>query len=402
MKKSMYLLLAAIIMLPGVYIQGELINFLDILVPAVFVVQWFQNGRIIVTRRIAPLAMYVLICLMSIIIACIYDGILYIQAFLKWIRLLEILLVSIIASYSSSTILLRKKEFISCILSFGIISGILGIVLFWTQSTLYMAPQTFVVNGQLLHRAGGVFAEPSTFSFMMVFIIIISVQCLFNRINIFKALLAMTISLICVVISDTRAAILAIALYAIYILFSSKFFTERKMIVLCLLALLVVFAFSSSNYLKDFWQRRVITSFELIMKLDFKSLNSASSGRLGVWRTGIESYGKLSFIQLLFGKGYKCSEAWAGSDNNLISSLYFTGAFGLITFINYYTGIVRTSFRNISDKMMTSIFRSFVITATVFMLLTDGMTMYRPMCLVMIFAEIYSQEIESENVRRLC
>ncbi len=402
MKKSMYLLLAAIIMLPGVYIQGELINFVDIFVPAFFVIQLLQNGRIKITKRLVPLAMYVSICFMSIVIACIYDGVFYTRAVLKWIRLLEILLIPIIASNSSKAILMKKKEIISCTLSFGIVSGLVGIILFLIQSTLYMAPQTFIVNGRLLHRAGGVFAEPATFSFMMVLIIIVAVQCLFNRMNIFKALLAVIISSICVVISDTRAAILAIAVCAIYIIISSNLFTKRRIIILCSFILIAIFAFSSNNYLKDFWQRRVVKSFEFIIKLDFTSLNSASSGRLEVWKSRIENYCKFPFIQLIFGKGYKCGEIFAGSDNSFISSLYFTGAAGLIAFVNYYWGIVCIAFRNISDKMMTIIFRSFVITMTVCMLLTDGMTLYRPMCLVMLFAEIYSKEIEFEKARRLC
>ncbi len=388
MKTVSYILIIAIITLPGVYVQGELINFIDVIIPTVFLYYALKKKNIKVNKYIIPLALYIIICFISIIFVSLKSNVLYIEAFMKWLRLLNMLLLSIVAAIVSENLVNNIDSFLVNIINFGTISGIIGIILFFLQSPLYRPPQTFIFNNKVIYRAGGIFAEPLTFALMMAIVFSTSLRCVMNRRHIIKASIAIVVSCLSIVFSDSRTGIIAIIIIIIRLFLPQKMMSKQYMFILSILTSLIIIVLVNNDYMRNVFSR-VISSLSKIATGNFIIVDSALSGRLSVWLARLKDFSNSSFIQLLFGRGYKVNSAI--SDNSFVSALYYTGFAGLIAFIAYVITLVKTAFSRfvcIEDAVIREIYKDVVIILLIFMLSSDVITLNRPMYLVALFSII--------------
>ena len=330
----------------------------------------------------------IIICFLSITFASIKSGILYVEAFIKFFRLLNILLLSVVVAILSDNLLDNVDALLADIIKFGTVSGIIGIALFFFQSPLYRPPQTFLLNNKLLYRAGGVFAEPLTFAFMMAIVFSTALRCVVNRKYIVNASIAVIVSCISIVFSDSRTGIIAIVIIVIRVFLPRKLVSKRYVLISSIVIFVITAAFIKNDHMRNSFSR-VVSSLDQIATANFFNADRALSGRLSVWLNRLQDYSKSSFIQLFFGRGYKVN--FAISDNNFISALYYTGLLGLIAFIAYIITLIKTAFGKyfgVESSVASEIYKDLVIISLICMFSSDAMTMSRPMYLISVLSVI--------------
>ena len=172
---SIKLLLFFLILCPGVYIGDVLLNICDVYIPVLFLyvlitrrpTYWYMNNTV------RWLWLYVGVAILSICVASV--GLEEVQwgALLKWLRLLYLPAIYIIVVH-----LIDRQQIRACLNNIVVLGGctaLLGIILYIQQSEWYRAPQTMIsLTGEVIYRAGGVFAEPGHLSFVLVMSFIVA------------------------------------------------------------------------------------------------------------------------------------------------------------------------------------------------------------------------------------
>lgn len=377
--------------IPGVFIGGIYISPTDIAIPLLYVITVIDcphNGRVYIKNEYIPLYLYCLLCACSVLLASVYNNVIYLEAFFKVFRLVECLMViRIIAKarrrYPNEC---ATYTFFDFVIIMGMIAGCVGIYLFLTQSLLFNPTQLMSFNGHVMRRAEGYFGDAQTFSLMMAIVFIIALSNVFYKRELLLSCISLIISFIAIVFSDTRAAFFAVvfAIFA-FVIFKCKEKTHSVRIVVSILLGLVLLSivYNMSAYVNRFINERVLKTIIALFSGSANEIAAVSSHRLELWTEAINRfYGRSIFVNV-FGSGYKV-KASDVADNQFIYSLITTGVLGFVVLVYQWIVILSKTRRIKSGEYIHSIRMLVIAIVFVFMLFADSLTLYRPMYLFFI------------------
>ena len=380
------LLLFFLILCPGVYLGDTLLNFCDIYIPALFL-YLVINKKITyrMNRTIQCLCLYTGVALLSLVIASIDLGGIQWAALLKWLRLLYLPLVYIIAVRE-----LDRGQLWNCMSTIVLLGGctaLFGTVLYMQQSEWYRPPQTMIsLAGEIVYRAGGVFAEPGHFSFVLLISFIIA--NVMWSVNVRHRLLYAVVMIFCIwaiMTTYNRTAIIALGFFFLYrfcVLWTISARARVKALMGGTILIAILFSFYQINedveYLVD---ARVLPLIEVSSQAEMAAL---SAGRADTWENNLTHFSYQEPEHWLFGRGYKIEEYNIGEysiDNNFVSALLNTGVIGGISFLIFWIFLLYDSFGRWFDKSnsVAVIMGGEIIVLFLYCLTSDAVTMYRGM-----------------------
>ena len=375
-----YFLVFLIIAGPGMYIGGSLITPTDLAIPIVFLLTF--KGQLKKIPILKYLLFYVLSISISLIIGFGLDNGIGFSSVLKGIRIAYVLLIpSIIDKYLKKRNYNSDKVLLSILIS-AIASGLIGILLFISQSTLYRAPERFIFFGNYIYRAGGVFAEANYFGFAMSIMCMIAIESIAQKKFIPISFIVIAICGVGIVFSDSRSALFSLAA-ALFIRFCDLTKKRNIQIIAALIIGVCIIYFSTPTF-KNYIDNRILSVF--VSYLNGGDVNSISSGRISVWSNAIKDFSNNNFLEILFGTGYKSETLNILSDNSYISSLVTLGLFGAVSFTSLWFHLMKSAqrFVSINKSFFGNVFKSLVIMFLVNMIFLDSMTFTRMMYLLVI------------------
>lgn len=316
------LMLFLVIAAPGLQISGVLVNPIDIVSPVIFIwVLFFRSSKIQFTRTEKAYLLFLIIIAISVLLNFnAYQSIFV--PLLQVFRLFEVLFVVTIFKKCYNGI--SSAEILNSVNVYGIVLCLISCVSFFEQDTIYNAGQ-IITSGPLngYARAGGVFGEASYFGFMTVILFLTGVYALKNSKISYKinAVIVITLSIICNVLSYTRISNISLIIALIFVLL--RRITLKKLCFIagaCVVFLIVV---TQSKFLYSFIFERMLKT------LDFSNgFNTISSGRLDVWQAALNKFFESN--RFFFGIGYKNNTL---ADNMFLMSLTQMGICGLLSFL---------------------------------------------------------------------
>lgn len=385
------LLLFFLILCPGVYLGDTLLNFCDIYIPTLFL-YLVINKKITyrMNRTILCLCLYTGVALLSLVIASIDFGEIQWAALLKWLRLLYLPLI-----YFISTQLLDRGQLWGGLNTIGLLGGstaLFGLVLYMQQSEWYRAPQTMIsLTGEIVYRAGGVFAEPGHFSFVLMISFIISNMmwsgsakyCLLH-------IAVMFLSLWAIMLTYNRTAIIALVIFFLYrfcISLAASWLTRVKAFMVGVVLVVLSFSLYQINedveYLID---ARVLPLIEISSQAEMSDL---SAGRADTWENNLTHFSYQESEHWLFGRGYKIEDYNIGIysiDNNFLSALLNTGVIGGVIFLLFWIFLLYDALGRYFDKRapLAIVMGGCTVVLFLYCLTSDAVTMYRGMGVFMV------------------
>lgn len=270
-------------------------------------------------------------------------------------------------------------------------TALLGIVLYMQQSEWYRAPQVMVsLTGELVYRAGGVFAEPGQFSFVSVISFIVA-NIIWNRGGKYRILpvVVMFLSIWAIMLTYSRAAIISLFAFFLYRLCTSWMASWQDRVKALVGGLVLVAFFSSLYYLNEdveyLVDTRVLPLIEISSKTEASTL---SAGRADTWEDNLTHFLYKESEHWLFGRGYKIEEHNIGIysiDNNFLSALLNTGVVGTFAFLVFWVFLLYDCLCRCFDRAnsLSLIMGGCTIVLFLYCLTSDAVTMYRGMGLFM-------------------
>ena len=238
-----------------------------------------------------------------------------------------------------------------------------------------------------MHRAGGVFAEANYFGFAMAIICVIAIECISQKKFIYLSLSTIALSGLCIIFSDSRSALLSLAI-ALVLRFGNL---KRKRNLLMALAIIVgiVLVYHFLPSFNKYIDNRILSIFANY--LAGNELNSISSGRINIWQRSINGFLKNNILEMMFGTGYKSENVNIMADNSYISTLVTMGIFGMGAFITLWIYLLKRSIKfSANDKGENGyVFHSLVVMFLVDMLFLDSMTFTRLIYFLVVIYTIY-------------
>ncbi len=361
-------LLFSVIAAPGISIDGRLINIVDFLLPCLFVYLFFVNGkRMQLSALEGAYFLYALIALFSLLVNFgTYSSV--VVALLQVIRLFYIPVGVLI--FKTHCNFKDKNQAINSINVYGIWLGIITIVAFFEQGTIYDSIQSMWFNGMEVQRAAGVFGESS---YLGVISLILFVSGVFSLRNSDQSsykrngVIGIIFSVICNILSYTRITNIALIFLLLAFILTMRSFA-KKVFILSVALIVVIISAAASDFVRSFIVDRMGSVFGI-----FEDFNGASSGRLEVWREAYERYLQGS---IFFGSGYK--NGFFG-DNNFIMSLTQMGILGIFSHVVLIVALCMQSWNKRGNAAWSLLFILLICSMT-----CDVLTYYRPMCLMMI------------------
>ena len=331
---SIKFLLFFLIVCPGVYIGDVLLNVCDVYIPVLLLyfliahklTYWHMNNPV------RFLSFYAGVAILSICIASVGMGAIQWSALLKWLRLLYLPSIYIVAVH-----LIDRKQIGACLNNIVILGGctaLLGIILYIQQSEWYRAPQTMIsLTGKIVYRAGGVFAEPGQFSLMLLIVFIIA-NVMWTSGGRYR-FLYVAVMLLCLwglMVTYSRIGIIALMLFFLYRICISWLMSWRARVKMLVgIAVLVALACSFYQFNEEaayIIDERVLPLMEISSQAELADL---SAGRANTWSDNLTHFLYQEQEYWLFGRGYKIEEYNIGSysiDNNFLYALLHTGFIG--------------------------------------------------------------------------
>ena len=400
---SIKLLLFFLILCPGVYIGNVILNVCDVYIPLLFLYLTMNTRTIYrMNKTIIFLCLYAVVAFLSLFIASIdLDGIQWI-AFLKWLRLLYLPMIYIIAIN-----MLHRGEhldYLNTIIMLGGCTAILGIILYMQQSEWYRAPQIMVsLTGEVVYRAGGVFAEPGHFSFVLTlsFIVANVMLSVCGRYR-FLYVAAMLLCLWAIMQTYNRTCIISLFAFFLYRLCTSLMASWWYRVKALVGGLVIVALFFSLYHLNEDVEYLVDTRVVPLIEISSRTEASAlSAGRADTWEDNLTHFLYHESDHWLFGRGYKIEEHNIGiypTDNNFLSALLNTGAIGAVVFLFFWVFLLYDCLFRYFDKTNTRslIMGGCTIVLFLYCLTSDAMTMYRGMGLF-IFLYAMNHDMVTEH-----
>ena len=327
---------------------------------------------------------------MSLVIASIDLGGIQWAALLKWLRLLYLPLIYIIA-----TQLLDRGQLWGGLNTIGLLGGstaLFGLVLYMQQSEWYRAPQTMIsLTGEIVYRAGGVFAEPGQFSFVLVISFIVS-NMVWSGSGKYRLLhlAVMFLSLWAIMLTYSRASIIALLTFFLYrfcISFAASWLTRVKAFMVGVVLVVLSFSLYQINedveYLID---ARVLPLIEISSQAEMSDL---SAGRADTWENNLTHFSYQESEHWLFGRGYKIEDYNIGVysiDNNFLSALLNTGVIGGVIFLLFWIFLLYDALGRYFDKRapLAIVMGGCTVVLFLYCLTSDAVTMYRGMGVFMV------------------
>lgn len=366
-----YILIFCIIAGPGMYLSGNLITPTDILLPVMFL---FNINRKLKVHKIQKyIGLYIIAIILSLMVGVIFNNGIGFSSWLKAIRFSYVLMIPIIVVRYLDVDDYKEDKILLCILLSGLISGLIAIVLFLTNSDMYEAPEMFIFFGRYIHRAGGVFAEANYFGVMMTIIIISAVECITRK----KYLvISIFVVLICgsgLIFSDSRSALLSLILALIFRFANLK--KNKNIKFLFGILVVSVICYFYIPIFNSFINNRILSMFT-----DYRNgvnVNSISSGRINNWRSILLNNKNNNVIEILFGTGYKSQNLNAIVDNSYLSTMVTLGIFGFYSFARLWFYLLRFVSKFSKKYVLPCILKSIVVVFIITMIFLDTMTMVR-------------------------
>lgn len=363
---------------PGIYIGTNLITPTDIAIPLLSF--FICKKKMIVYKIQKRMIVYVFSIAISLMIGIVFDNGIGVGSFLKAIRVFYVMLIPSIVGKCLDRYQISEETMIKETLVLGSISGIIGIMLFYAQSTIYQAPEMFIFFGKYIHRAGGVFAEANYFGIMMAILIAVAFECIVKKFQIFLSIITICVCGLGLVFSDSRTALLSLIIVVLTKFSNIKkkenFFALFKGLSIAWLLYLFV------PYVNAFINNRIISAF-----IGYKNgvdINSISSGRIDNWVSSIKSFGNNSILEIIFGTGYKSETTNVLMDNSYVSTVMTLGLFGVVAFLILW-GYLIECFGKESKELIVLAYKDVVVIFLVSMLFLDTMTMSRCVYLLVLF-----------------
>lgn len=392
-------LMICIIVLPGIYIGDNYISFTDIVIPLIFLEYKIANiSKLTLHKDKLALCVYVFLCALSIIAASINSGDLYIISWLKFFRLLYMLMVSFIATkmYKKKN---DKTDWIECVLEYvmicGTVSGIISMILFFSQSTIFNPTQIMLVGGRIMYRASGVYGDAQTQGLMMSVVFVIALICFSQNKKKLLAVMTMAVSLVVIVLSDTRAALFGTIIAIIAYEFKRKKITVKSLGFLVFTLVAIIILYNYSGYFNRVINERMLPLIQAVFSGDRTAVALLSVNRFDIWNNHLQNFSQYSVFQKLIGSGYKVEVET--TDNNFVYALMTTGYLGFISFSAYWIGLYK---KYLFQKHLISLsiyIYSFLSAFILFLFTCDMMTLYRPMYLFIFLLQLSICENEGDK-----
>lgn len=389
---SIKLLLFFLILCPGVYIGDVLLNICDVYIPVLFLyvlitrrpTYWYMNNTV------RWLWLYVGVAILSICVASV--GLEEVQwgALLKWLRLLYLPSIYIIVAH-----LIDRQQIRACLKNIVVLGGctaLLGIILYIQQSEWYRTPQTMVsLTGEIIYRAGGVFAEPGQFSLVLVMVFIIT-NVMWTA-DVRYRFLYVVVMLLCLwglMVTYSRIAVIALMVFFLYRICMSWLISWRARVKsLAGIAVLVALAISFYQFNEEVAytvDERVLPLMEISSQAELADL---SAGRAGTWTDNLTHFLYQEQEYWLFGRGYKIEEYNIGIysiDNNFLYALLHTGFIGGGIFVLFWICLLYDCLYRRFDKtdLFAIIMGGCTLALFLYCLTSDAVTMYRGMGVFML------------------
>ena len=389
---SIKFLLFFLIVCPGVYIGDVLLNVCDVYIPVLLLyfliahklTYWHMNNPV------RFLSFYAGVAILSICIASVGMGAIQWSALLKWLRLLYLPSIYIVAVH-----LIDRKQIGACLNNIVILGGctaLLGIILYIQQSEWYRAPQTMIsLTGKIVYRAGGVFAEPGQFSLMLLIVFIIA-NVMWTSGGRYR-FLYVAVMLLCLwglMVTYSRIGIIALMLFFLYRICISWLMSWRARVKMLVgIAVLVALACSFYQFNEEaayIIDERVLPLMEISSQAELADL---SAGRADTWSDNLTHFLYQEQEYWLFGRGYKIEEYNIGSysiDNNFLYALLHTGFIGGGVFALFWMCLLYDTLYKRFDKtdLFAIIMGGCTLALFLYCLTADAVTMYRGMGVFML------------------
>lgn len=389
---SIKFLLFFLIVCPGVYIGDVLLNVCDVYIPVLLLyfliahklTYWHMNNPV------RFLSFYAGVAILSICIASVGMGAIQWSALLKWLRLLYLPSIYIVAVH-----LIDRKQIGACLNNIVILGGctaLLGIILYIQQSEWYRAPQTMIsLTGKIVYRAGGVFAEPGQFSLMLLIVFIIA-NVMWTSGGRYR-FLYVAVMLLCLwglMVTYSRIGIIALMLFFLYRICISWLMSWRARVKMLVgIAVLVALACSFYQFNEEaayIIDERVLPLMEISSQAELADL---SAGRADTWSDNLTHFLYQEQEYWLFGRGYKIEEYNIGSysiDNNFLYALLHTGFIGGGVFALFWMCLLYDTLYKHFDKtdLFAIIMGGCTLALFLYCLTADAVTMYRGMGVFML------------------
>lgn len=406
------ILILSFICIPGIKINGVLINFIDILMPIVFIYNMLLK-KISRDKLTDIFILYLFIVFTSMILLFVETKYIDISVILKFIRIVYIILSYVLIKNVNIKNQINIQKILKCILIGGIISSVLGIIFFINQNTIYNPSQTMYFYGKVYFRAGGVFKEASTFGCFMSFNIILSLIFIYNDkiyVNKYLCYINIVLSLIGLLISYTRISMISLII-VVFIFCIKKWKIIMRNIAGIIIGLIIITSMLNNNsYYKYFYESRI----QPLFTINKTNVNKISTGRLDIWSENINEFLKSDY-KIVFGSGYKSSVDNQNKinsdivDNNFISALTQTGIIGLVLFLALNITIFYSLFKKSPyKKNYMSIFldasKYLWLVIFIHMFTCDAFTYYRNVSFLFIMIGLdkvmYKQYIKESILKR--
>lgn len=391
------LLLISIIILPGFYLGDNYISFTDFVIPLVFIKCLIENKKLFKLKgENKILGIYILICGISIFFAMIRLSDLCLNGWIKFLRLFYLLLVIYITNVMNRKSKDKEKnvyELLNVIMKCGIVSGIITIYLYVTQSMLFKPTQQMVFAGRVIYRASGVYGDCQTAGLMMALVFMISFVTLFlpkRRKDRVVPLISMIISFVAIMLSDTRAALFGVFIGVITYFVKTGLLKARNLLLALLGIVLLCVVYINNPYANRVVNERILPLIIAVFSGNKSSIALLSANRFDIWNINLKEFWEFDIISMLFGTGYKVEATTTTTDNNFVFALINTGIVGLIIFITYWISVFKN---HAIKKTAFSIYKIPVLAMLLLFLLTcDMITLYRPMYLLIIMFSVFSYQ----------
>ena len=374
------LLLFSVIAAPGISIGGTLINFIDLVVPFLFLWYFlFRRNKIRFSSVEICFAIFAYLCFLSIVFN-LYNMVSLSRSLLQAFRIVIVVMLFLL----SKPICTQSPERLNHTINiYGLVSCFFAFVIFIEQGTIYDSPELLWIGDITLHRMGGVFGEAATMGFMSIIFTVSALGNLHSREKSYRytAIALVIMSIFCNIFSYTRIS--NVALLLVLIIVFLRRVTLQKVIILVSVGIIGLFCIATIPILQNFFFDRMMS---LLQIGGGRTFNDVSSGRADVWGNAWNIY--VNSNHWLFGVGYKNGLI---TDNAFLMCLTQLGIFGFIVGCGFFFSLF-VNWRRVRDYRLILLALALVVVS----LSSDVLTYYRPLSLMFILLQM----IERQSLKR--
>lgn len=364
------------------------------------------------------LAVFLITVFLSVVLVCIRNSNIHLDAWLKAIRFSYLLLFGYAAAFWKER---QVKCFIKTLVWCGTGEAAFSVLMYLFQIERFCANQTFSKNGQLYYRASGFVTDAASFAFLCVTLIFISLFVLLHEKekNIRAgAMMCFVLNWLGLWYSRTRVAVFAAFLVFLIEIILYKFPLDcgkdiTKWMVKAIIAA-GIFIGVSVVIGNLFFSETVcgwMDNLEAAIRSDgtvWRFLNRILSERLYIWAQYVSILMRTPFLQLLFGSGYYVFEqsmnviSYAAGEimvgrpthNMLLNTLVGMGLFGWFGLVGFVSSII---------KMVISkgalIARPLLLCQLIFMLVDDSLSMVNSAAVLIVVAACVCYSADLKRVK---